>query len=72
MESLSLATVRKLMLVVERVHSVTEPADFGPEILAAIADVLPAGRSCVRFRAMPAYKADRWGPISVVLKSRKR
>ena len=70
MESLSVATVRKLMLGVERIHPVTHPADFGPEIIAAIADVLPAGRSRVRFLAMPAYKADRWGPISVVLESR--
>jgi hypothetical protein len=72
MESLSLATVRTLMLAVERIHSVTAPADFGSEIFAAIADVLPAGRLRVRLRAMPAYKADRWGPISVVLESRNR
>jgi hypothetical protein len=72
MKSLSLATVGKWMLAVERIHSVTEPVDFGPEIFAAIADVLTAGRSRVRFRAMPACKAGRWGPISVVLESRNR
>jgi len=41
MESLSLATVRKLMLAVERIHSVTEPGSFGPEVFAAIAELLP-------------------------------
>jgi DNA-binding CsgD family transcriptional regulator len=41
MDSLTLATVRKLMLAVERIHSVAEPDSFGPEVFAATAEILP-------------------------------
>lgn len=41
MDSLGLATVRKLMLAIERIYSVSSLESFGPEAFAAIAEVLP-------------------------------
>jgi len=41
MDSLSMATVRKLMLAIERINSVSSLESFGPEAFAAIAEVLP-------------------------------
>jgi DNA-binding CsgD family transcriptional regulator len=41
MDSLSMATVRKLMLAVERIYSVSNLESFGPEVFAAIAEFIP-------------------------------
>jgi hypothetical protein len=63
MESLSLAAVRKLLLAVERIHSVTEPDSFGPEVFAAMAEVLPEAfisfeQLDVRTRAVNSVRSE--------------